>query len=413
VRLLVLGNAPWVGSGYGEQIALLVPRLKAMGHEVAVAANYGLQGTIAPWNDVVVYPAHGDSGNVSVGFYAEHFEADMVLCLHDSWVMKPDAWPKELRMAMWAPVDHYPIPPLVLATLKHEKVRPIAMSKFGLEWMQKFKLDPLYAPHAVDTKLFRPQPEIRDTLRDEMGIPRDAFLVGMVAANRGWNAQVSRKAFPQALEAFLHFAERHDDAWLYMHTEGIPRGNGTNLETLILALDAIHERHGRFLNRVRFPSDKEMLMGLPREFMAAQYAAFDALLNPSMSEGFGVPLIEAQACGVPVIVSNHSSMPELCGAGWIVEGEPFWDALQDSFAFMPRIESIEAALESAYEAKGDSYVQETAVEFAQQYDIEEVAQEFWVPIMDELAAPRELPPLNGKARKRERKREAAIRKAAA
>lgn len=410
MRLLLLGNAPWVGSGYGEQLAMLVPRLQAMGHEIAVAANYGLQGTIAPWNDITVYPAHGDSGNLSVGFYAEMFGADAVLCLHDAWVMKPDAWPDDMRMAMWAPVDHYPIPPLVLNTLKHEKVRPIAMSRFGEEWMEKFSLDPMYAPHAVDTTLFRPQPEIRDDVRAAMGIPPDAFLVGMVAANRGWSPQVSRKAFPQAFEAFLHFAERHADAWLYVHTEAIPRGNGSNLETLVLALDALHERGGGFVERVRFPSEREMLMGLPRNLMAAQYTAVDVLLNPSMGEGFGVPLLEAQACGVPVIASDHSAMTELAHAGWLVEGDPWWDALQDSFAFMPHIASIEAALEDAYDAREDSELRDEAVEFAQAYDIDAVAQKYWEPIMAELAAPREVAPLNGKIRKKQRKRLAAERR---
>ena len=39
------------------------------------------------------------------------------------------------------------------------------------------------------------------------------------------------------------------------------------------------------------------------------------LLYPSLYEGFGLPILEAQSFGVPVITSNISSMPEIAGDG--------------------------------------------------------------------------------------------------
>lgn len=43
------------------------------------------------------------------------------------------------------------------------------------------------------------------------------------------------------------------------------------------------------------------------------YNAADVLLYPSLYEGFGIPIIEAMACGTPVITSNTTSMPEVAG----------------------------------------------------------------------------------------------------
>lgn len=50
------------------------------------------------------------------------------------------------------------------------------------------------------------------------------------------------------------------------------------------------------------------------------YAMADALAYPSLYEGFGLPLVEAMACGTPVVASRTSSMPEVVGnAGLLVD----------------------------------------------------------------------------------------------
>ncbi len=62
----------------------------------------------------------------------------------------------------------------------------------------------------------------------------------------------------------------------------------------------------KFLGRV----DDKDLPGL--------YKGAIALVYPSLFEGFGLPILEAQACGCPVITSNISSMPEVAGKGAIL-----------------------------------------------------------------------------------------------
>jgi glycosyltransferase involved in cell wall biosynthesis len=56
------------------------------------------------------------------------------------------------------------------------------------------------------------------------------------------------------------------------------------------------------------------------EDLAALYASAMVLVYPSLYEGFGLPPLEAMACGTPVIVSNRASLPEVVGnAGELVE----------------------------------------------------------------------------------------------
>ncbi|MGC8879274.1 MAG: glycosyltransferase family 4 protein, partial [Anaerolineae bacterium] len=71
--------------------------------------------------------------------------------------------------------------------------------------------------------------------------------------------------------------------------------------------------------------------------LVALYSAVDAFVFPSLYEGFGLPVLEAMACGAPVIASNVASLPEVVGdAGILVDptdvtalADAIWRALMD------------------------------------------------------------------------------------
>jgi glycosyltransferase involved in cell wall biosynthesis len=59
---------------------------------------------------------------------------------------------------------------------------------------------------------------------------------------------------------------------------------------------------------------------LPNSELPAYYNAADVFVFPSLYEGFGVPVIEAMACGTPVICSNAASLPEVVrDAGLLID----------------------------------------------------------------------------------------------
>jgi glycosyltransferase involved in cell wall biosynthesis len=316
-----------------------------------------------------------------LGPYTDRYQAELVIALCDAWVLRPDDWPDLPPVYNWAPVDHQPCPPAVLRVLEHPKVRPVAMAQFGRDMLLGHGLDAPVIPHGVDTSVFRPKPQIRPLVRDELGIPRDVFLVGMVAANV--SAPVSRKAFPQAFQAFSRFAGRRQDVWLYAHTQPRPVGAGIPLDTLA-------EACGMPQDRVRFPSPDAWEICFSPEAVSALYQAFDVLLMPSMGEGFGIPLIEAQACGVPVIASAHSAMSENVESGWLVDGDPWWDPAQQSFLHSPYVDEIVLALDDSYQARGNQELREQAAEWALRFDADQVTEQHWLPLLDRAAGRRKL-----------------------
>ena len=124
----------------------------------------------------------------------------------------------------------------------------------------------------------------------------------------------------------LHQADLVSSAPFILHVgSGHPRKNRS------LLLKMVHKLGNRWAGSIYFAGegpDEEILarveeLGLRErvKFMVkpdhntlvALYSSCEAFIFPSYSEGFGWPVIEAQACGAPVIASNTEPMPEVSG----------------------------------------------------------------------------------------------------
>ena len=382
--ILWASNSPWAATGYGSQTAQVTTRLKKHGHEIAIASNYGLEGTSFEWQGIKQFPRGFDMHSNDV--VAAHMAAwahtypklkPLLMTLYDVWIFKGKQWDAVESIASWLPIDHTPIPPNVAAWCRKPNVTPIAMSMFGKSMLEHADIEGHYVPHAIE-KDFKPTTEIPTvdgtmTGRKFMEIPEDKFVVGMVSANKG--IVPNRKSFPEAFLAFAMWSQKHDDVVLYLHTEDRGAMGGINLRELAEACNIPDEK-------IQFVDQYAFRIGVPNTVLAAVYTSMDVLLQPSMGEGFGIPAIEAQACGTPVIVTNTTASPELVGDGWLVEGQPWWDAMQKSWLVSPAIPSIIEALESAYQRGRER--SQTAIDFASQYDADYVYDKFWKPVMKVL-----------------------------
>jgi glycosyltransferase involved in cell wall biosynthesis len=82
---------------------------------------------------------------------------------------------------------------------------------------------------------------------------------------------------------------------------------------------------------------------VPDDELNLLYSNAKALLFPSLQEGFGWPILEAQACGCPVITSNRPPMTEVAGAGAIrVDPEDFKSAAEEINAHTHDLEAMVA-----------------------------------------------------------------------
>jgi len=137
---------------------------------------------------------------------------------------------------------------------------------------------------------FRPaSPEAVRAVREKYSLPEHFILyVGTIEPRKNLTALLEAFTNLQSAICNLHLVFVGKKGWLY---EGFFR----RLRELGL-------------------EDRVLFTGyVPDEDLPAIYSAADLFVFPSLYEGFGLPVLEAMACGTPVVCSNTSSLPEVAG----------------------------------------------------------------------------------------------------
>ena len=372
LRILWVSNAPWTKTGYGVQTGLFTSKLIEMGHEVAILCYYGLEGGILNFAGATCYPkAHEPYGMDVMPQHAKNFQATVIISLMDTWVFQP----QQLAGFPWIayyPVDHEPMPPKVRESLTYAFAR-VAMSKSGVKETHRQGLDCLYLPHAINTEHYKPKDKTE--AREKLKLPKDAFIIGTVAMNKGLP---SRKNFAGMLDAFALFKKKHTDAIYYLHTE--PMGIDNKSFNVIEKCNLLGLKMGR---DVLLPDGYQKYVGYNAEWMSDMYSALDVHLLASTGEGFGIPTLEAQACGCPVIVGDWTAMSELCFSGQKLDKK---EASKEytgiaSYQFRAGARQIERALEAEFRKPSP---RDRAVRMAKEYDIEIVNEKYFKPVMEKI-----------------------------
>lgn len=144
-------------------------------------------------------------------------------------------------------------------------------------------------PLGVDTSIFYPRGKVesRGKVCSDSRIPPDAYIVGYVGRNQ------HRKRLDLTLEYFAEWVKRDkvDNAYLYLYT-GSSGEKSVDIESLV----SYYGIRGKVI--VNIPPTG---YGNPEVILPYVYSSFDVYLSTSMAEGFCLPVLEAMACGIPII----------------------------------------------------------------------------------------------------------------
>jgi len=173
----------------------------------------------------------------------------------------------------------------------------VAMARYGQRQAKDVHgLNTLYIPHAVDTKIYFPlSKEEKEKLKAKYGLS-GKFVVGVVARNQG------RKMLDRTFKAFYRFAKDKDDVILYLHCDPNDAAQVFNMSQLI-------NRYG-LNNKVVF-TGMTFFNGFDYKQMNEVYNVMDIFFLSSSGEGWGVPLIECQACKVPPVATDYTTTHQI------------------------------------------------------------------------------------------------------
>ena len=321
MKVLFIGDSPTVSTGFSRCTRAACDALHSAGHDVTVLGMgyygdphdflYPIYPCVAPYDNARSY-----GGETRLASMIARTKPDIVVILQDPWNIPPyfNAL-DEVKAECDRQGIEFEIPPIVgwiavdarnqkgeqLSRLSHlmvwTKFAGLELAKGGYEGSYDI------VPLGVDTDLFYPRDRKQSRIDIgliDAGVPPDAFIVGVVGRNQ------IRKRLELSLSYFAEWVHGYevDDAYLYLHVA--PTGEGS---CDIRSLVKFYGLAGKVI--VNTPT---IGVGDPEDVMPLIYSSFDVYMTQSQAEGFGLPALEAMACGVRCLLPDHSAFGD---DGWI------------------------------------------------------------------------------------------------
>jgi len=300
-KVLIYGDVA-VPTGFGRIGAAIYKHLASKGYNV-YAACIQYDGLLPPRTGVPFAAAlQGKPFEGALTGVWAAFQPDLILSLQD--------FPYHINLRHgsgvdWSTTGHVALTPVDGVPIYKNWLDEVpnfdalmTISEFGVEAFRKAGHQATLCPPGVDASEFYPLPDdVRATLREKVGLPADAFVVGMMAMNQG------RKDFPSMVAGFAEAFRDVPEARLYLDCDKMSPA-GWDMQSQLM--DFVMLDHGRVL--FREDALKAGVVGLNE-----RYNLLDLHAVIAHREGFGLPHIEAMATGIPSVAIDYCSGPEIIG----------------------------------------------------------------------------------------------------
>ena len=336
-RLLLLSDAPNLNSGLARCTRELAKRF-ILRYDVAVAGWHHIP--LPHPYPYFIYPlrkGHQQESNQLNAILAR-FDPHIILCIGDIWNFGymtgyRDAY-TGLKSVAWLTVDGEYL--LDWSEILNSFDQVTSFSDFGVKELQKYDVSAdisrIYpGVNPEDFYLTSKRPSLTAT---KMGSFENTFIALVVSQN------TDRKNIPITMEAFSEFAKDKDDVLLFMVTDPVDVA-GYNLWAL--------EKKLILGKKLLITRNCSIRKGIEGDALNLIMNAATVMINSSIGEGIGLPLLEAQATRTIPIATNYASAVEVVrDNGRLIEvAAPFYGELTVKRA-LPSHSSLVRHLEDLY-----------------------------------------------------------------
>lgn len=371
MRILWHSVKPNIPTGYGMQTKLFVQGLCKRGYDVDVSCTSGLYGAVEQVNyfgkQVRLFPHSSHSSVYGMDVVESHWKyckADWVISFIDCFIFNPEVLSR-MPWISWVPVDSDPVMVDNTKPLQASKYR-LAPTKWGKGILAKAKMNSVYMPCAYSRNEYfvmeggMEQARVSISKVFKQNLPKERKIANVVSSNTGW-----RKNFPVIFEAWANVLKVHPDALLYVHSD--PSGyfsDGINLFKVM-------ELYGVPEASVIFPPLWEYSCGaLGTNFLNLVYNASNVHINACYGEGFGIPMIEAQAAGCPVVAPKFGGAGEVTKTGWLCDGKMI-NTVPGALQMLVDVNEMTVAILESFKANP---VRKAVSEHVEEYEIDNVLE---------------------------------------
>lgn len=353
-KIAVLTHMNFEGSGYFNLMSPILNELAKMGHEIKVAGlDYHGTEHYFPFSIIPANTLQECAAIINNLYYS--WNMDVILVAMDipiQLMMFSQLAPFKKKYIAITPLENGPLT-MSWAAPMFPMDSVFFISELGKQEALKSGLSK--AEHleiGVDTSTWRPATaEEKSTLRKGLGIDEDEFVILTVADNQ---ERKNLWAGMSAVSKLTH--KRKDKKFRYILVTRENSEVGWRLRDLALTLDINQELN--IFNR-----------GIPIKDLWGLYAVSDVYIQPSKAEGFGMPVLEAMASGVPVIATDTGALHELLDdkQGFLVPAEySFTDVWGNSRRDLINIEKLADYMEDILKwiEEGNPYVPVSALNYA-------------------------------------------------